>query len=89
MPGSGPDLRLRSLPSSPTRRRKDSRTLFPKEAAPLEDLPVPSVPEKGTVEFPSQKKQESWLSKLRIGLTPFDWDILLASTCLKLLLYPA
>lgn len=56
-----------------------------------------SQPAKDTLTGPKDEKEKKglgWLSWQTVAdwwsdVTPFEWDILLASTCLKLLLFPA
>lgn len=62
------------------------RTTFSEE-------PVRSEPA-ATEENDDKKSSTSWLRNINVyswlkDVTPFEWDILLASTCLKLLLFPA
>lgn len=67
------------LPLSPTRKTTFSQ--------PAKDALADSKDEK-------DRKGLRWLSWQTVAhcwsdVTPFEWDILLASTCLKLLLFPA
>ena len=49
--------------------------------------PIPENEETSSVDKGPAASARQWLSWLR--LEPSEWDILIASTCLKLLLFPA
>ena len=55
-----------------------------------------SIPEESTAANNAVKEETEkvagklgWLSSLKLDMTKTEWDILIASICLKLLLFPA
>ena len=55
---------------------------------PIPEENVKTVKDNQDEKTPSVEKS-GWLSSLKLDMTKTEWDILIASTCLKLLLFPA
>ncbi len=77
---------------SPLATRPSSSTIPSEKSHAVPDsIPEESAAASKDVQGEEEKPiaKSGWLSSLKLDMTKTEWDILVASTCFKLLLFPA